>query len=272
MRSSGSTTLREGGARARLLAAACGLALLLGLPGTAWSLAELADFEAFANVAPGDGSEFPAGVVGVEWGVFEQLQALQYIFVAASPTSTTPIELDLMAEQVEDTNTFLDDRDDLASLSFAESTDTLRMSVTILLRGAPAERGLSDLAETILVENLTTSTVYLQQLVVTSLLGDSEGDVRVFPEEDTGFTNRVRIEDGSNVFEEVVTPGAFFGEFIGGDPSFLLSWEIAPGETLLISKDKRLDVIPEPGTAALLGLGLAGLTIHGRRRARSLER
>jgi hypothetical protein len=50
---------------------------------------------------------------------------------------------------------------------------------------------------------------------------------------------------------------------------FVLRWQIDPGQTLLVSKDKRLDVIPEPATGALMGLGLVGLAVRGRRRVRA---
>jgi hypothetical protein len=48
-----------------------------------------------------------------------------------------------------------------------------------------------------------------------------------------------------------------------------LEWDltIADGQSVLISKDKRLEVVPEPSTVALVSLGLIALGLQKRRRS-----
>jgi hypothetical protein len=53
-----------------------------------------------------------------------------------------------------------------------------------------------------------------------------------------------------------------------GDLAWAFQWDqqIAPGDSLIISKDKQLSVVPEPGTLALLGMSALGLLAYAWRR------
>jgi hypothetical protein len=67
----------------------------------------------------------------------------------------------------------------------------------------------------------------------------------------------------------VLGPPFFSGPIGPGAVTWALQWDfnIAPGGSAIISKDKYLDIvmIPEPSTLGLFGLGLAGLAILKRR-------
>jgi hypothetical protein len=238
--------------------------LLLALPGAAWS--ETIDLSDFGTLSQVETHEDGAGV-SVLWG-FETAgpQVSQSLFLSGADLE--PIDLDLEAVQVTDTNTIFDDSPDTAVITYEGGS--VAMQISLLLRGVPMEGlAIGDLVETILVWNDSDDTLFLNQVVVTGLWGDPEGDEFVYPSE-PGNTNRVRLEDGLAIFEEVVTPEAAFDFFEeAGDSAFLMSWQIEPGEFLLVSKDKSLRVVPEPGTAAMAGLGLLGLAILGRRSRQS---
>ena len=53
-----------------------------------------------------------------------------------------------------------------------------------------------------------------------------------------------------------------------GDLAWAFEWDqqISPGNSLIISKDKQLSVVPEPGTFVLLGIGAIGLLAFAWRR------
>jgi hypothetical protein len=68
------------------------------------------------------------------------------------------------------------------------------------------------------------------------------------------------LNDGSpTTLSNVVSAGP-------GDVTWAWQWNrtLAPGGTFLISKDKNIGPIPEPGTLMLLGSGLLGLAVYGK--------
>jgi hypothetical protein len=76
----------------------------------------------------------------------------------------------------------------------------------------------------------------------------------------------VRLWPGERIARRATLPlaGEPRGEQSGRDEdecSFV--WEVAPGETLLLSKDKCL-LVPEPSAVAGMGLGLRGVGWVGR--------
>jgi hypothetical protein len=109
-----------------------------------------------------------------------------------------------------------------------------------------------------------------------------------------GLYNQVdQFNTNSTLSETVVTPGANLGAGAvfavtlnalsdggattltnnfgagPGDVTWALEWNllIPDGQSVLISKDKRLDVVPEPSTVVLVSLGLIAFRLQKRRRS-----
>ncbi len=157
--------------------------------------------------------------------------------------------------QFTDTNPFVDDSSDTAALRY--QGDGYVFDVSIMLRGGPFGSAVSDLAETIIITNELDFDLFFVQRV--EVIGVDAPFGEVVNE------NTVRITgSGGFVLEEVVTPGWDTVSVGGSEFGFELGWSIAPGETLLISKDKRV-FVPEPSTAALFGLGIFALGVSRRR-------
>lgn len=182
----------------------------------------------------------------------------------------------------------------VASLDFVHPS--FNASIVYTLTGGTAGSGTSDVAESIRLVNTTTRELPLRffQYCDFDLGGTAGDDVLWFPNE-----NAVRQMDGSGVgmlSETVVTPvsshheGAIFpdtrdrlnddlpttlsdlpaygGGSIQGDATWAFEWDrtLAAGGAFVISKDKHLQVVPEPTTLLLLGVGLVGAEIARRRR------
>jgi hypothetical protein len=90
----------------------------------------------------------------------------------------------------------------------------------------------------------------------------------------TPGANRGEVATGNTTLNELNSGGAVnLSDAVGpvgpGAVTWALQWDfnIAPGGSAIISKDKYLDVVivPEPSTLALLGIGFAGVAIFRRR-------
>lgn len=236
----------------RRIAIAALAALLLNAPAGWAGGPELSDRNAAVTIDDFSGQEDPVSFI---WFVEELPWVSQRFTLVIGDEEILVPEFEPSDFQFTDTNTFVDPADDTLAIRYADEGFTL--DISLMLRGGPSGSGVSDLAETIVITNdLSMDLFFIQQVGVLGF-GDPSGAVV--------NDNTVRITgSGGLVLEEVVTPGWDSVSVGGSTFGFELGWSIAPGETLLISKDKRI-FVPEPSAAALLGLGLAALTAMRRR-------
>lgn len=175
--------------------------------------------------------------------------------------------------------------------------------VDYLLTGFSAGSGISDISENISITNASSSPLefHFFQYSDFKLGGSPQNTIVTLGRNLRGLFNEASLDKTDPAFrvalsETVVTPGANHGEAaingftfgrltdnapttlndnagpVGGgitDPTWAFEWDfiIAPGSSVGISKDKYLQIvaIPEPGTAALIGLGGALAVICRRR-------
>jgi hypothetical protein len=175
------------------------------------------------------------------------------------------------------------------------------VSVDYLLTGGPVlglagGNAVSDIGETIKLANLSASPLpfHFYQYSYFNLFGVSFDTVLLGKNPRGLYNDALQQSFGGALTETVTTPGANHGEVApvgmtlaklnGGGPVTLddfagpfgpgaVTWafewdlDIAPGGSVIISKDKSLDaiLIPEPSVPALLGVGVSALALRRRR-------
>lgn len=221
------------------------------------------------------------------WFVDGQVQMGGQWFFIGGGGSAAPIEvLGNQLEVLSDTNPFTDPAPDTLALRYG-SGGPLLADVTMTLRGSLPGSGASDLAETIMLSNVGRESLDFSffQFVDFNLGGTPGGDTAQVMNANTvrQTTKGVLAEEvatqAPDVFQvgeaadvlSAIQSGALVaqaGPYSGDNTAFGLQWNIHldPGQSFLISKDKRIQV-PEPASVGLVLMGLAGLGLRARRRS-----
>lgn len=167
----------------------------------------------------------------------------------------------------------------------------IRVEVFYLLTGGTPGSGQGDIAESIRITNVSNTVMNLAFFQYTDFdLNDSPGgDVVV-----NANANTMQQSEGLVAASETVaTPAANHWEVGGfpsiitkffdglattlsdsgspfgpGDGTFAWQWNrtLNPNGSFLISKDKRIEAVPEPASMIALGTGLVGLVLRRRRK------
>ena len=259
-----------------------GLLAVLGIPDSQ-AVYILSDGNSQAGVNEDGGSMFFWEVDGINH-LFEQW--FWYRVGDTGPEKrVNSTNLDLGTSGATDTN--FDGYDETLFLTYVGSDFTIEL--TFVLTGGPSDSDKSDIAEVISITNTSATALDFHFYQYTDFdLGGFLGDTVVkknantFHQEDpyyvagevVGTPAPSRWEAGlfpstlNRLNDGVATDLNNSSGPATGDATFAWQWDmgIAAGDALVISKDKNITPVPEPGTLLLLGSGLLGLAVYTRRR------
>ncbi len=227
----------------------------------------------------------PGGLGAVNWTVdgVDQLERQWFWYRVGSRAGEAPINsLNLVGTNIFSTN--FEPNDNGLFMLYEDPVNNFTIDVLYVLAGGSAGSGVSDIAEQIRIVN-TSETESLPF----HFFQYSNFDLNDTPLNDTVEANNAnsvsQFDPNLIVSETVVAPrpthsqvalfptivdslndGApttlnDFGGPISGDVTWAYQWDfvLAPGQSYIISKDKHIQMVPEPSAMAILGTGLLGL-------------
>jgi hypothetical protein len=229
-----------------------------------------------------------------QWTIANVNQMTQQAFWVRAGTDTRENPLSSLVQvmaQATDTNTFSDNRNDNLAVLYRDANNRYTVETNFTLRGGTGTQIFSDLAETLRITNTQTSGTlafsFFQyvNLDLNGTVSDANAviqNARVALQEDgtlgsaetvvTSAPTRFQVGLAPTILNALndaavsnLTNAA--GPIGPGDLTWGFQWDfnLAPGQSFLISKDKQITPVPAPGVVALFGA--AAFTACGRRRS-----